>query len=341
VIVAVCAFALCSSRKHSSLMADHTSAYYQLVHLQRATCEGQGRRGGRSSRAGGSPAAAAEETEAIDASLGAPPAALAGGEAVEGRLRLHLPPRPRLAEEAAVGGGLPALPLPLPLSTNGPAPEAHPEAAVAAGTGGAGDVETGEAQKRVEVKRHGSFGGRAAMSLRRRLSSRKGRGKGEAWKEGLEEMEEEPGSLRAPTCPLARAPLNKPEWPLGVLATLAAMGNGLMFPVLAILLSRIIPCSTSPTPPCCAPTPTSGPSCLWCSRGPCSCSWCASKCCSASSAASSSRRVRRLCFSAVLRQEVGLVRPNPRTRGPCKDPRTLPLCCPALPTVLVGMAGKP
>lgn len=306
----LCSLPLLVAGQHSSLIADPTSAYYQLVHLQESHMRGTDTEEGQDEEAEVGASGDAEAAERSSVHEEAPLAVVAQGETWEGVTAAATAPSKALAEEAAAGGGLPGSALQLPLSTNGPALETHPEAAGGAseGTGATEsspvDVEKGGVQKRVEMKKQGSFGARAAKSLRRRLSSKGGRGTEGAGKEGGEEVEEEE-EPQGPDVPLKRVlPLNKPEWPLALLAILAAAGNGLMFPVFSILLSRIIPVFYEPDPEVLRRDANFWSIMFVVLAASVFVLMVAQNVLFGIIGSQLIRRVRRLCFSAVLRQEV-------------------------------------
>ncbi|CAI5996599.1 unnamed protein product [Closterium sp. NIES-65] len=168
------------------------------------------------------------------------------------------------------------------------------------------DVESGAVEKQGE--KAGSVGFFSSL-LRRRKG---GKGEGKAGKGGKEgeggdgEEEEEKKKVAFKDTPMARlAMLNKPEWPYAILGSVAAAAHGVIMPFFALILSNIITTFYNPDI-----SQMRSDANFWAGMFVVlGASACAAIACQTVLFGvvgySLIRRVRALCFSSVLRQEIG------------------------------------
>ncbi|CAI7780581.1 unnamed protein product [Closterium sp. NIES-53] len=168
------------------------------------------------------------------------------------------------------------------------------------------DVESGAGKKQVEKAGSGGF----FSSLLRKRKGGKGEGKaGKAGKEGEGgegEEEEEKKTVAFKDTPMARlAMLNKPEWPFAILGSIAAAAHGVIMPFFALILSNIITTFYNPDI-----SQMRSDANFWAGMFVVlGASACVAIACQTVLFGvvgySLIRRVRALCFSSVLRQEIG------------------------------------
>ncbi|GJP35341.1 hypothetical protein CLOM_g19843 [Closterium sp. NIES-68] len=172
------------------------------------------------------------------------------------------------------------------------------------------DVESGEGEKQVEEAGAGKgSGGFFSNLLRKRKGDKEGKGEEKGGKEGKreegEEEEEEKKKVPFKDTPMARlAMLNKPEWPFAILGSMAAATHGVIMPFFALILSNIITTFYNPDI-----SQMRKDADFWAGMfvvlGGSACVAIACQTVMFGAVGYSLiRRVRALCFSAVLRQEM-------------------------------------
>ncbi|CAI5470840.1 unnamed protein product [Closterium sp. Yama58-4] len=275
---------------HAALLADSQGAYAQLVRLQQLADPGQG----EGVEGGDEKGEGVENGEGKEGGrLSASQAVVGNGEAAGARVA------PVEGASAVDGEGVGGM-----KKTEG----GEEDGLISEGR----DVESSAGEKQDEKAGSGGF---FSSFLRKRKGEKPAgeKGAGKAGKEGEggegadgeEEGEKKKKKVAFKDTPMARlAMLNRPEWPYAILGSIAAVVHGVLMPFFALILSNIITTFYNPDI-----SQMRRDADFWASMfvvlGASACAAIASQTVLFGVVGYSLiRRVRALCFSAVLRQEI-------------------------------------